>query len=104
MASRRTVSSNAPKFSRPDASAPRPRNTSGTTMPFEAMMASATHSTITMAVAAERPPTNAASASTSDPAASGRASTNMSVSTLPAGKRSRPPTAIGTTNRLISTK
>ena len=73
-------------------------------MSLEIMMASATVSTITMAVAADRPPTKAAMVSTFDPACSGSASTNMSPSTLPAGKVSRPAIAIGTTNRLISTR
>ena len=42
--------------------------------------------------------------SSSEPAESGSASTNMSLSTLPGGKVSRPASAIGTTNRLISTR
>ena len=37
-------------------------STSGITMSFDTMMASATDSTITMAVAADRPPTKAMSA------------------------------------------
>ena len=73
-------------------------------MSFDAMMASATVSTITIAVAAERPPTKAVSASSSEPAESGSASTNMSLSTLPGAKVIRPATAIGMTNRLISTR
>ena len=39
-----------------------------------------------------------------DPVSSGSASTNMSLSTLPVGKVNSPATAIGTTNRLISTR
>ena len=68
------------------------------------MIDSATNSTITIAVAADRPPTKAAMVSTLDPACSGSASTNMSLSTVPVGKVSRPAIAIGTTNRLISTR
>ena len=45
----------------PLGSSPRRRSSSGSTSPFETMMASATESTITMAVAAESPPTNASS-------------------------------------------
>ena len=73
-------------------------------MSFETMMASATVSTITMAVAADRPPMKASSVKVSDFATSGSASTNMSLSTLPAGNVSRPAIAIGSTNRLISTR
>ena len=73
-------------------------------MSFDAMMASATVSTITMAVAAERPPTKAVSASNSEPALSGKASTNMSLSMPPCGNVSSPAIAIGITNRLISTR
>jgi hypothetical protein len=55
-------------------------------MSFDIMMARATHSTITIAVAADNPPTKAAKANSSalrDPAASGSASTTISVSTVP---------------------
>ena len=79
-------------------------STIGTTMSFDTMMPSATHSTITMAVAADSPPMKATNASRSEPATSGSASTYMSLSTAPRGKLSRPATAIGTTNRLISTR
>ena len=73
-------------------------------MSFDTMMASATVSTITIAVAADSPPMKARMVSTPDPACSGSASTNMSLSTLPAGNVSRPAIAIGMTNRLISTR
>ena len=73
-------------------------------MSLDTMIASATVSTITMAVAADRPPTKAAMVSTFEPACSGSASTYMSLSTVPAGKVIRPAKAIGTTNRLISTR
>ena len=68
------------------------------------MIESATDSTITMAVAADSPPTKAAMVKMLEPACSGSASTNMSLSTLPGAKVSRPASAIGTTNRLISTR
>ena len=41
---------------------------------------------------------------TLEPLCSGSANTNMSLSTLPAGKVNRPASAIGTTNRLIRNK
>ena len=59
-------------------------------MSFDTMMASATLSTITIAVAADSPPMKAVSASSSEPAASGSASTNMSLSTAPGGNVSKP--------------
>ena len=68
------------------------------------MIDKATDSTITMAVAADSPPTKAAMVSVLEPVCSGSASTNMSLSTLPAGKVSRPASAIGTTNKLIATR
>ena len=63
---------------------------SGITSPLETMMEIATHSTITMAVAADRPPTKATSATMSEPADNGSASTYMSASTEPAGKADQP--------------
>ena len=104
IASRRTVSSSEPTFSRPLISASRRCSTSGMTMSFDTMIDSATDSTITMAVAADSPPTKAAMVRMLEPACSGSASTNMSLSTLPAGNVSRPASAIGTTNRLIATR
>ena len=59
-------------------------------------------STITMPVAADRPPMNTTSASSSCFCDIGSVSTNESASTLPAGKCSRPPKAIGSTNTLIA--
>ena len=59
---------------------------------------------MTMAVAADRPPTKASSVTTSAPADSGRASTNVSASKEPFGSVSRPAAAIGTTKILISTR
>ncbi len=85
-------------------SSKRSRSRSGTTRPLQTMMARATESTITMAVAADRPPTKASSVTTSAPADSGRPSTYMSASKEPRGRVMRPAAAIGTTNRLISTR
>ncbi len=104
IAIRRTVSSSEPTLPRPEISVSRRCSTSGMTMSFDTMIESATDSTITMAVAADNPPTKAAMVSTFDPACSGSASTNMSLSMWPAGNVSRPASAIGTTNRLISTR
>ena len=57
IAMRRTRSSRAPTSARPVSNAARRCSTSGTTRSFDTMMASATDSTITMAVAADNPPT-----------------------------------------------
>ena len=74
------------------------------TMSFDTMIASATDSTITIAVAADSPPTKATSVSSSECARSGSAKTNMSPSVRPNGKVRRPAIAIGITNKLISTR
>ena len=103
MAMRRVVKSHAPASLAP-ASGARRLSTKGTTMSFDTMIASATDSTITMAVAADSPPTKATSVINSECAAIGSASTNMSLSMRPAGNISRPAMAIGSTNRLISTR
>jgi hypothetical protein len=71
---------------------------------FDTMIESATDSTITMAVAADRPPTKATMVKRLEPLCSGSASTNMSLSTLPVGNVSKPASAIGTTNKFISTR
>ena len=63
MATRRTFSSSEPTFSRP-LSTSRRCSTSGMIRSFDTMIDSATDSTITMAVAADRPPTKAAMVST----------------------------------------
>ena len=103
MAMRRVVNSQAPESLGP-ASVARRLSTNGTTMSFDTMMASATDSTITMAVAADNPPTKAMSVINSEWAAIGSASTNMSLSTRPMGNVNRPAMAIGSTNRLMSTR
>ena len=67
-------------------------------------MESATHSTITIAVAADRPPTKTATLSRPAPPSIGSASTYMSGSTAPNGKLTRPASAIGITNTLMATR
>jgi hypothetical protein len=86
------------------ASSTRPRRSRGTASPLHTMMASATDSTITMAVAADSPPTNASSVTASAPAAIGSPSTYMSAGIEPFGSSMSPAAAIGTTNTLISTR
>ena len=73
-------------------------------MSFDTMIASATDSTITIAVAAESPPTKATSVNSPECARSGSASTNISASVPPVGKVRRPAIAIGITNKLMSTR
>ena len=104
IAMRRVVKSRAPASCGSPACAARRLSTSGTTISFDTMMASATDSTITMAVAADSPPMKATSVISSERAASGSATTNMSPSIRPAGNVNRPAIAIGTTNRLMSTR
>ncbi len=104
MAPRRMPSS-MPDKSRVPAERSRPRRSRiGMTRSLHIIVDSAIVSTITMAVAADRPPTNAKSASASWPWFSGSASTNVSASTRPCGNSSRPPKAIGSTNRLMATR
>jgi hypothetical protein len=64
------------------------------------MVESAMAATITIEVAAEKPPRKASIASPSWPRLSGSVSTNRSGFS-PAGSNSSPTTAIGSTNRLI---
>ena len=78
------------------------RSSTGITRSLHTMVESAMVSTITMPVAADRPPMNTSSASSSCFCAIGSVSTNVSASTLPLGKCSRPPKAIGSTNTLIA--
>jgi len=74
------------------------------TISFETMIDSATHSTITIAVAADRPPTKTPTLSKGAFPSIGSASTYMSLSTAPKGKITSPASAIGITNRLIATR
>ncbi len=73
-------------------------------MSFDTMMERATDSTITIAVAADSPPTKTTIATRLEPAASGSVSTNMSLFTRPSGKVKRPASVMGITNRLMSTR
>ena len=66
------------------------------------LMLTATDETITMPAAADSPPMKATTVSSSCLPAMGSASMNMSWSTVPSGKSSSPPAAIGTTNRLMA--
>ena len=68
------------------------------------MVETAIVSTITMPVAADRPPMKANSASACCPAASGSDSTKVSAFIGAGPKYSRPPSAIGSTNRLITSR
>ncbi len=68
------------------------------------MVESAIASTITMPVAADRPPMKTSSASAFCPWASGRVSTKVSGSTVPLPKCSSPPMAIGITKMLIASR
>ena len=71
---------------------------------LQTIVETAIASTITMPVAADRPPMKANSASAGWPRASGSDSTKVSASHAPGPKCSRPPKAIGSTNRLISSR
>ena len=66
------------------------------------MVDNATAATMTIAVAADRPPMKTKSAIHSWPSAIGRVNTKVSGSTSPPGKCSRPPNAIGRTKTLIA--
>ena len=79
-------------------------STSGRMRSFDTMMASATHSTITIAVAADRPPTKTMTLRSGALPSTGKASTYMSPSTAPNGNEIRPASAIGITNRLMATR
>ena len=78
------------------------RSSTGITRSLQTIVESAIVSTMTMPVAADSPPMNTRSASSSLRSAIGNVSTNVSASTLPSGKRSRPPKAIGSTKTLIA--
>ena len=83
---------------------PRRRSTIGMTRWFEIMIATATDSTITIAVAAESPPRKATSATWPAPSFSGSASTVMSRSISPGAKVARPASASGMTKMLMRTR
>ncbi|MGX1359755.1 hypothetical protein AB7M46_004812 [Bradyrhizobium elkanii] len=99
---RRAFSRKSPKSFWPALASSLRGKTSGSTMSLETMIDRATHSTITIAVAADSPPTNTARLSNCELPSIGSASTNMSASTAPNGKMTRPAIAIGITNRLMA--
>ena len=74
------------------------------TRSLETVIASATLSTTTMPVAAESPPIIVASASSPQPAFSGRASTVRSRLIAPSGNVASPAIASGRTKRLMRTR
>ena len=80
----------------------RSRSSTGITRSLHTIVDSAIVSTMIMPVAAESPPMNTRSARSSCFSAIGSVSTKVSASTLPSGKRSRPPNAIGSTKMLIA--
>ena len=82
----------------------RARSMSGMTRWFEIMIDSATQATITIAVAADRPPIITNTASVVAPDSSGSASTVMSRSITPSGKVRRPAMASGMTKMLMATR
>ena len=102
IATRRTLSTKSPKSFWPGRDCGPRCRTSGTTMSLDTMIDSATHSTITMAVAADSPPTKTPTLSKGAFPSIGNASTNMSLLTAPNGKGMSPASAIGITNRLMA--
>ncbi|MCY1379825.1 hypothetical protein D9M69_675810 [compost metagenome] len=80
------------------------RSRMGMTRSLQTMVETAMASTITMPVAAERPPTKAASANPPWPCDRGSERMKVSGSMRPGPKCSRPPMAMGSTNRLISSR
>jgi hypothetical protein len=82
----------------------RARSSSGITRSLQTIVETAIASTMTMPVAADSPPMKASSASQPGPGASGRLSTKVSGSAPPLPKCSSPPSAIGSTNRLIASR
>lgn len=81
----------------------RSRKSSGKASSLLTMVETATVSTITMPVAADSPPTNTNSASAFCPADIGSESTKCSGLCAPL-KYSKPPSAIGSTKRLMSSR
>ena len=105
MTTRRTASG-VPLRSRAS-SRPRRRSSSGITRSLLTIVETAIASTMIMPVAADSPPMKATSASTGWPCVSGSDSTKVSGSAPPEpefAKCSSPPRAIGSTNRLISSR
>ena len=80
----------------------RRRSSTGMIRSLQSIVLSATVATITIAVAADRPPRKVNRVSRCRCSTIGRSSTMKSASTVPRGKRSSPASAIGRTNRLIT--
>ena len=100
------MASSQPVRSDPEATPKRRvRSSSGITRSLQTMVDTAMVSTMTMPVAADRPPTKASSASAGWPCINGNESTKLSAPpSAPAPPSSKPPSAIGSTNRLISSR
>ncbi|EKD97983.1 MAG: hypothetical protein ACD_23C00643G0001 [uncultured bacterium] len=82
----------------------RVRSSSGITSSLQTMVETAIVSTITMPVAADKPPMNANKASAGCPAARGNDRTKLSAFICPDPKYNKPPRAIGRTNRLMASR
>ena len=80
------------------------RSSTGITRSLHTMVESAIAATMTMPLAADRPPMKTKSASASWRSAMGRVSTKVSASTVPSGKCNRPPMAIGRTKMLMASR
>ena len=78
------------------------RRSTGITRSLQTIVDNAMVSTMTMLVAAERPPMNTSSASPCRFSAIGIVSTKVSGSTLAPEKCMTPPNAMGTTNTFIA--
>src|SRR6201996_3454282 len=86
IAKRRAFKTKSPKSGLPSRARGERCSASGTMMSFDSITDSATHSTITIAVAADRPPMKTATLSNDASPSIGSASTYMSGSTAPNGK------------------
>jgi hypothetical protein len=102
MLPRRIASSRPLRSGRSFRRSQRTRSSTGMIRSLHSMVLSATDATITMAVAADSPPRYVISVSSSQPSAIGRARIRASPFTEPSGKRNKPPSAIGRTNRLMT--
>ena len=101
---RRMLSRMRDKSAMPWPSSARQRSSSGSTSSLLTMIDTAMLSTITMPVAADRPPTNTNRASHWCPAASGRDSTKLSGFVSCPAKYISPPNAMGSTKMLMASR
>ncbi len=102
IAPRRIASSSPVRFCRSAIRVAFRRSSTGITRSLHTIVDSAMVSTMTMPVAAESPPMNTSSASSSRFSAIGSVSTKVSGSTATPGKCMTPPNAIGTTKTFIA--